>query len=85
MSREEKEEQIKCNYERYRALIKNTFEGGKILLAAHYEICFITSQTLIFLVSEADALAKIDADEMFPVVSVSAKKNKEKQKSVFNI
>ena len=46
----------------------------------HIMIIVVSRETLFFLVSESDALAKIDTDEMFPAASVSAKNKKEKQK-----
>ena len=58
LSREEEVEEARCNYERYRALVLNTFKN----------------------VSDSDALAKIDVDEMYPVNTPSAKDMKSKLK-----
>ena len=53
---EENREEFRSNYERYRAVILNTFHG----------------------VSEADALAKIDVEEMYPAQKKGVGKDKHK-------
>ena len=55
-STEENREELRCNYERYRAVILNTFHG----------------------VSEADTLAKIDVEEMYPEQKKGVGKEKHK-------
>ena len=58
LSREEKLEEGRCNYERYRSLVQNKFHG----------------------VSESEALARIEVEEMYPNTK---NKDKGKQKLVF--
>ena len=58
LTKEEKSEDARCNYERYRVLIQNAFHG----------------------LSEADALAKISVEEMYPEPT---KKITKKSKSEF--
>lgn len=52
MSKEEKYEESRCNYERYRILVQNAYHG----------------------LGEAEALAKIEVDEMYPEPSKKDKK-----------
>ena len=52
LTKEEKREESRCNYERYRVLVQNGFHG----------------------VSEADALAKINVEEMYPEPSKKSNK-----------
>ena len=59
LSREEKLEEGRCNYERYRSLVQNKFHG----------------------VSESEALARIEVEEMYPSTK---NKDKGKQKLVFD-
>lgn len=72
---EEKQEEIKMSYERYRSVIMNEFNGGKYI--SHHSLSltlYLLSLTDYLclslslystLVSEADALARIEVEEMF--------------------
>ena len=84
MNTSEKVEEDKCNYERYRNVVINLAQGGEQVAAGDKVVgacgvnCLCSSPLSV--VSEADALAKIDVDETLPVLPFATEFHHEKKK-----
>lgn len=70
MSGEEKYEETKINYERYRSVIINEFNNGNP--SNYYCVVLI----VFFVVPEPEVLSKIDVDELYSDVKRAKKGNK---------
>ena len=84
MNTSEKVEEDKCNYERYRSVVINLAQGGEQAMVGDKVAgacgvsCSCSSHLSV--VSEADALAKIDVDETLPILPFASEFHHEKKK-----